>query len=1105
MAPDTYETLHRNLSSGRQMLARGYLSLWLLKAITLVAAILFASTVLVLLVGTESLATAVLGVLVVFGLPVLVLSAVVIPLFRAPTLEGTAVMADRLTGDKNTFISSLQLGRRMSELSSFYSKAIMEAIVSEGEALSKIVDFKRLLPSRQLRTWSFACLLTTLTLVVFLVLVPGAYEPSFSSIVSRPFEERVSISIEPGDVEIEPGETVHVKVIVKGSLTQPRLRLRSGYGPWSYVELRETSKSGMAAEGTAVFETIIDNIEMSTQYAAELGKTQTPVYRISVRTPPEVSEFLISYEFPEYSGIEKRVVRSVVGDISALRGTRVWLEPTFSREASSASLLFDDGKSFPMEARSGKSSVATFLLTQNGAYRISSSDAGGRQYLSPSYAINCQEDMSPFIRLVSPSSDVDIDESMELPLEIVCADDYGLAQIRLYYYKNPQDVRSEDIRSFKNRTKEAAITHFWDLSPLQLLPGETVSYFVEVLDNDFVSGPKSARTPLMTVRFPTLAELYSEMEGEQDERIVDLQQILDEAQAMKQELEKASREIKQESALSWERKKEVENLQKAYANIAENIDRVSQELDASAEKLESYDPTSWELSQKILEVKKLLDEIKSPELKRAVDRLQEAMSKLDLSQIEKALADYSVSQEELLKGLDRAIELLKQIKLEEKLRAAAEKADELAQKQGEIGRELDKKEPDFSGACEQQSNVGQSLEKLKEELEEIAKESQDRELSRMLEDIAGSISKSGLLDKMSQSAEMLCSKKTPGLKQLVHSIEGSLHNIFDQITKAQQSSASNKLADVTDKVRRAMHELVRLSKEEEELSTCTGREPAQDLAVRQQGILEGTSTVADRLFELSKETVFMEHATAAGLGTALRQMEKALRSFDANVKGDGLSTSRQAYQTLNSVLTSLLVAEQSMCSGKGGGMGMGQGFQRMRALSGLQEGIYRSTEELYSAMGRQGRLSQSEEETLGRLAAQQEMVRKGMEEVSRALGQRKDILGRLEEIIDEMKNVEERMSSRQLDQDVVHTQNHILSRLLDAQRSVQQQDYTGKRYSKPGRDFPDRASPPEISRDLLGQSEKIRLDMLRKRTDRYPDSYRELVEQYMKALSRSTK
>lgn len=1104
MVPDTYEVLRRNLSSARRMLARGYLSLWLLRAITLVATTLFLSTALVLLVGTDSPATAVLGVLVVFGLPVLVLYAVVTPLFRIPTVERVAVMADRLEGEKNTLISSLQLGRRIDELSFFYSKAIIQAIVGEGEALSRTVDFRRLLPARKLRSWSVACILATLALVAFLAFVPGAYEPSFSSIVSHPFEERVTVSVKPGDIEIEPGETVRVRVTVKGSLSEPKLRVKSGSGPWNYVTLVRASESAGVVEAS-VFEVAIDNIEMSTQYAAELPKTQTPIYKISVRTPTEVSEFLIAYEFPAYAGVEKRVVRSVVGDVSALRGTRVWLETSFSGKASSAGLLFDGGKAVPMHARSDRSFAASFSLMQSGTYRVSATDARGRQYLSPSYEIHCQEDLAPFIKLVSPSSEVDVDESMELPLEVVCADDYGLTRLMLHYYKDPQDVRSEEIKSFKARTKEAAVTHSWDLGLLQLLPGETVSYFLEVFDNDVISGPKSARTPLMTARFPTLAQLYSGMEEQQDDRIVDLKQILDEAQTVREALEKVSRELKQESGLSWERKKEVENLEKAYANIAENIDRVTQELEADAEKLQSYDPASLELAQKILEVKKLLEAIKSPELKSAIEKFQEALSKLDISQIEKALTEYAIPQEELLKGLDRAIELLKQIKLEEKLQAAVEKAAELAQKQGDVGQKLDEKESDFSKASEEQSNIGQSLEKLKEELEEIAKEAQDKELSRMLAEISESIDKGGLQDEIAQSAELLRSRKTSGLKRLMHKIEGSLNEVVDQLTRAQQGYSSNQLADVTDKVRRAMHELVRLSKEQEELSMCSGRESAQDLAMRQQSILEGTSAVADRLFEISKETFFMNQVTSSNLGATLRKMEKALRSFEANVKGDGLSTGREAYQSLNSVLSSLLLAEQSMCSGQGAGMGAGQGFQRMRSLGGLQQGINRATEELCSAASKQGRLSHSDEETLGRLAAQQEMVRKGMEEVSRALGQRRDILGRLDEIVDDMKNVEERMSTKQLDQDLVHRQNHILSRLLDAQKSVQQQDYTGKRYSKPGKDFPDRQSPPELPRELLGQSEKIRLDMLRGKADRYPESYRELVEQYMKALSRSTK
>ena len=53
-----------------------------------------------------------------------------------------------------------------------------------------------------------------------------------------------------------------------------------------------------------------------------------------------------------------------------------------------------------------------------------------------------------------------------------------------------------------------------------------MSYFLEVFDNDAVSGPKSARTPVMTARFPTMAELYAGMEAEHSEEVVELKDIL---------------------------------------------------------------------------------------------------------------------------------------------------------------------------------------------------------------------------------------------------------------------------------------------------------------------------------------------------------------------------------------------------------------------------------------------------------------------------------------------------------------------------------------------------------------------------------------------------
>ncbi len=1024
MASDAYSSLSHNLSRARRLLTWVRVGLWLVKALSVSAAALLLLTLVVWLAGAESPITPVLSFASVYGIPALLLAAVIVALARAPRLDAVAVMADNaLPGNTNILVSALQLGRRAGELASFYSSQLIDAVVKEGAAASRKLQPSKLLPLREIQFWTRNLAVTGVALAAFLVFVPGALRPSFSALMLAAFEKRAPV-LEPVRVEAEP-----------------------------------------------------------------------------ISAPPQVSEFTITYQYPGYSGMERRVVRTIVGDVSALRGTAVGLDVEFTQEVTSAALSFNGGTRLKLEPQSGKRFYTSFALMRKDTYSISMRNEKGDESVSPVYSVEPQEDLVPFVKLVRPAPDVELDESMELPLEIVSADDYGLSVLYLYYFTDPAHVLREEIRRFKPRTRETALTHFWNVALLQLLPGESVSYFVEVLDNDQVSGPKAARTPVMTARFPTIAELYAGMEEEHAGQIVDLEQLLEDAQTVKQELDRVSREMKQEDIVSWERKKEVEGLGRTSMEILEDVERLSHSLEEDIHKLENYSQANWELADKIQELASLLEEIKSPELKSAMERLQEAISRLDSETIAAAMEELSLTQEELLQGLDRAIELLKQIKQDEELRGLVEEALRLAEKETEINRQLGGESPNLDRARQEQSDISQALEQLSKDISELSEEASDAELAEMLKEASRSIQRGGLRDMMEQSSAMMRSRNSPTLRRLMRQIETQLFKLADDLASAEQRFSSGRAADITEKVRRSMHELLDLSKAQEELAACTGREPSADLALRQQKILDGTKTVTDRLFELSKETPFMTYRISTQLGEVLREMERALRSYEGKKTEEGLRGSGEALSLVNNVLMSLLVAEQTMCSGPRG-MGMSGGLQRMRSLSGLQQSINMSTEALYSRLDKVGRLSESDEEGLARLAAQQEMVRKGMEEVSRALGERRDVLGRLEDIIEGMRDVEQSMRSQELDERVLRRQNQILSRLLDAQKSVQQRDYSGKRYSRPGRDFPDRASPPGLPEELLQQSERLELQVLRERTERYPETYRELVQQYLRELSK---
>jgi hypothetical protein len=101
-----------------------------------------------------------------------------------------------------------------------------------------------------------------------------------------------------------------------------------------------------------------------------------------------------------------------------------------------------------------------------------------------------------------------------------------------------------------------------------------------------------------------------------------------------------------------------------------------------------------------------------------------------------------------------------------------------------------------------------------------------------------------------------------------------------------------------------------------------------------------------------------------------------------------------------------------------------------------------------------------------------------------------------------MKEVEETLADGQSTGDLEEKQNRILSRLLDASRSVNRRDFEPQRESRPGEDVI-RTSPGQLPPELLKENDRLRLDLLKAEADRYPTRYRAYVEAYLRSLNGS--
>src|SRR5256885_7726427 len=98
-----------------------------------------------------------------------------------------------------------------------------------------------------------------------------------------------------------------------------------------------------------------------------------------------------------------------------------------------------------------------------------------------------------------------------------------------------------------------------------------------------------------------------------------------------------------------------------------------------------------------------------------------------------------------------------------------------------------------------------------------------------------------------------------------------------------------------------------------------------------------------------------------------------------------------------------------------------------------------------------------------------------------------------------MKEVAEALRGGRPNQETGDRQQRILSRLLDAPRSVEKRDYSRRRVSRPGVDVV-RSSPGALSGDLLKSRPSLAALLARGSRDPIAPRYRATVDEYFQSI-----
>ncbi len=153
-------------------------------------------------------------------------------------------------------------------------------------------------------------------------------------------------------------------------------------------------------------------------------------------------------------------------------------------------------------------------LDRDGFYRIELIGPGGDAVrASPEYAIDVLDDAAPSVRIEEPGRDSDATAIDEVFVEARADDDYGVARLELIVSVNGAAEDTLVLHSGGRPLAEVSAGHTLFLEELELQPGDVIAYHARAVDTDRVTGPKAAVSDLYFLRIRPFERTFRQADG----------------------------------------------------------------------------------------------------------------------------------------------------------------------------------------------------------------------------------------------------------------------------------------------------------------------------------------------------------------------------------------------------------------------------------------------------------------------------------------------------------------------------------------------------------------------------------------------------------------
>ena len=764
---------------------------------------------------------------------------------------------------------------------------------------------------------------------------------------------------------------------------------------------------------------------------------------------------------PLYSGESATSHPGNITNVQLLAGSKVKIEAEASKALHKAWMFMEGAGERDFNIQ-GSLMETTLTLGASVTGALFCEDENGVENLDPTYyRFNVYQDSAPDILVTSPEFEFELDESNGFNVTFQTSDDYGFSTAWIKYrmiapyYLGGQDtsIYRREIRELSTVVRSQQVVHYFDMNHLQPAPEDEIHFTIYIADNNTVTGPSISKTPLFIGRYPSIEDMFKQLEAEEEQVEAYADEMLSDLENVQDLVESLQLEMLKSDEMSWEQQQKAEETIQEMQEVFNQLDDIQETVQKIQEQAEKNNLVSDNLTEKFDKFQELLESIMTPELMAAMEKMQEAMENMDMKKMLEALEEFDYDLEAFEEQLDRFIDMFEQAIAEQKIDEVVKRLEALTEEQESITDQLNndsatnlqelasrerRQEEQFKGLENTMEEAAKAMEELSDEASQQMVELKDSELTKITKSEINSARKN-----MQNDDEDTSKKSAQSAKQ-------RLDEMLVKAKEIQEQFQEDTVDEMMDAFLAVVRNILYISQAQEKLveftQTLNSRNPNLPIAASKQNKIKRENLqLMSQMLELSKKTFYITPAISRALGRTTVAMDRAIGELEQKQTVKSKKAQKGALDGLNETAYLLLLAMEEM-QASGSASGFESYMEQLEGMSEQQKGINKGTMQ----MGQMGMMAQ--QQMMQGLQGQQEALQQALQEMMNEMpgGDTPGGLSKAEQDMDEVINDFKR---NQVTRKTMERQEQILSRMLDSQKSMTQRDFSEKRKSKSGAEF----------------------------------------------------